>query len=155
MVANPWVGVSSVELWTRDLVPLKICYVEGLMRIKIPKAQNPRIGKKRKFGEWYWARTCDKASHYQIPIPLGYRGHHTTSNDNGDHVALMGSTEIQSQGIVEPPSLEEVIEAISTLKDNKAPGPDAIPPELASYSSAVHMEGGLHSKRHVEPRSKR
>ncbi|GFW61813.1 uncharacterized protein TNCV_1471351 [Trichonephila clavipes] len=25
--------------------------------------------------EWYWARTCDKASHSPIPIPLGYRGH--------------------------------------------------------------------------------
>ncbi|GFS50313.1 uncharacterized protein TNCV_1638212 [Trichonephila clavipes] len=24
---------------------------------------------------WYWARTCDKASHSPIPIPLGYRGH--------------------------------------------------------------------------------
>ncbi|GFT41813.1 hypothetical protein TNCV_1666761 [Trichonephila clavipes] len=24
---------------------------------------------------WYWARTCDKASHGPIPIPLGYRGH--------------------------------------------------------------------------------
>ncbi|GFT50417.1 hypothetical protein TNCV_1004191 [Trichonephila clavipes] len=24
--------------------------------------------------KWYWARTCDKASHSQIPIPLGYRG---------------------------------------------------------------------------------
>ncbi|GFU72949.1 hypothetical protein TNCV_4636831 [Trichonephila clavipes] len=23
---------------------------------------------------WYWARTCDKASHSPIPIPLGYRG---------------------------------------------------------------------------------
>ncbi|GFW41945.1 transposable element Tcb1 transposase [Trichonephila clavipes] len=25
-------------------------------------------------GAWYWARTCDKASHSPIPIPLGYRG---------------------------------------------------------------------------------
>ncbi|GFV22065.1 uncharacterized protein TNCV_4527501 [Trichonephila clavipes] len=25
--------------------------------------------------QWYWARTCDKASHGPIPIPLGYRGH--------------------------------------------------------------------------------
>ncbi|GFT25190.1 hypothetical protein TNCV_180711 [Trichonephila clavipes] len=25
--------------------------------------------------KWYWARTCDKASHSPIPIPLGYRGH--------------------------------------------------------------------------------
>ncbi|GFV78606.1 hypothetical protein TNCV_1889121 [Trichonephila clavipes] len=27
--------------------------------------------------KWYWARTCDKASHDPIPIPLGYRGHHS------------------------------------------------------------------------------
>ncbi|GFS79948.1 hypothetical protein TNCV_750901 [Trichonephila clavipes] len=24
---------------------------------------------------WYWARTCDKASHDPIPIPPGYHGH--------------------------------------------------------------------------------
>ncbi|GFV61560.1 transposable element Tcb1 transposase [Trichonephila clavipes] len=27
--------------------------------------------------DWYWARTRDKASHGPIPIPLGYRGHHS------------------------------------------------------------------------------
>ncbi|GFV61119.1 hypothetical protein TNCV_2099941 [Trichonephila clavipes] len=26
---------------------------------------------------WYWARTRDKASHDPMPIPLGYRGHHS------------------------------------------------------------------------------
>ncbi|GFW28013.1 uncharacterized protein TNCV_768931 [Trichonephila clavipes] len=30
-------------------------------------------------GDWYWARTRDKASHSPIPIPLCYRGHTTTT----------------------------------------------------------------------------
>ncbi|GFW06770.1 putative endonuclease-reverse transcriptase [Trichonephila clavipes] len=52
------------------------------------------------------------------------------NSDNGDHEALTESTETQSQGIVEPPSVEEVIEVINKLKDNKAPAPDTIPSEL-------------------------
>ncbi|GFY13791.1 hypothetical protein TNCV_4961601 [Trichonephila clavipes] len=51
-------------------------------------------------------------------------------NDNGDYEALTGSTETQSQGAVESPSLEEVIKAINNLKANKASSPDAIPSEL-------------------------
>ncbi|GFX55510.1 uncharacterized protein TNCV_267981 [Trichonephila clavipes] len=31
--------------------------------------------------DWYWARTCDKASHSPIPIPLGYRGHEEFVDD--------------------------------------------------------------------------
>ncbi|GFY31856.1 hypothetical protein TNCV_4201641 [Trichonephila clavipes] len=38
--------------------------------------------------------------------------------------------ETQSQSVVEPPSLEEVIEAVNKLEDNKAPSPDTIPSEL-------------------------
>ncbi|GFW04106.1 uncharacterized protein TNCV_2052221 [Trichonephila clavipes] len=28
----------------------------------------------KKWADWYWARTRDKANHGPIPIPLGYRG---------------------------------------------------------------------------------
>ncbi|GFV12409.1 craniofacial development protein 2 [Trichonephila clavipes] len=52
------------------------------------------------------------------------------NSGNGDYEALTGSTETQSQCVVELPSLEEIIEAINKLKENKAPGHDAIPSEL-------------------------
>ncbi|GFX88209.1 hypothetical protein TNCV_3407521 [Trichonephila clavipes] len=52
------------------------------------------------------------------------------NSDNGDFEALAGNTGTQGQGEVELPSLEEVIEAINKLKDNKETGPDAIPSEL-------------------------
>ncbi|GFV87261.1 uncharacterized protein TNCV_5114791 [Trichonephila clavipes] len=37
-----------------------------------------------KMNQWYWARTCDKASHSPIPIPLGYRGHIYFTEDTKD-----------------------------------------------------------------------
>ncbi|GFW91039.1 hypothetical protein TNCV_1759131 [Trichonephila clavipes] len=41
------------------------------------------------------------------------------TSDDGDYEALTGSMKIQKQGVVEPPSLEELIEAINKLKANK------------------------------------
>ncbi|GFY34663.1 hypothetical protein TNCV_1373541 [Trichonephila clavipes] len=46
---------------------------------------------------WYWARTCDKASHGPIPIPLGYRG----------HVYLMGRDELEEYRLVRTKSREK------------------------------------------------
>ncbi|GFV23270.1 hypothetical protein TNCV_4779841 [Trichonephila clavipes] len=54
----------------------------------------------------------------------------TYFNDSSDYEALTESTKTQSQGVVGPPSLEEVIEAINKLKDNNSPDPVAIPFEL-------------------------
>ncbi|GFW42104.1 transposon Tf2-9 polyprotein [Trichonephila clavipes] len=43
---------------------------------------------------------------------------------------LQGAWKLRAKEVVEPPSLEEFIDAINELKDHKAPGPDAIPSEL-------------------------
>ncbi|GFW43119.1 reverse transcriptase domain-containing protein [Trichonephila clavipes] len=52
-----------------------------------------------------------------------------SESDDSDYEALTGSTETESEGMDEPPSLEEVTEVIDK-KHNKAPYPDAIPSEL-------------------------
>ncbi|GFV25802.1 uncharacterized protein TNCV_3867721 [Trichonephila clavipes] len=41
---------------------------------RVQRRSNDSRDGKKKGSEWYWARTCDKASHSPIPIPLGYRG---------------------------------------------------------------------------------
>ncbi|GFU37908.1 transposable element Tc1 transposase [Trichonephila clavipes] len=66
------VGVSQITVsevmtvYTRDGEPL--ARVPLMARDAIFWARPPNK-------MWYWARTCDKASHSPIPIPLGYRGH--------------------------------------------------------------------------------
>ncbi|GFT09816.1 putative endonuclease-reverse transcriptase [Trichonephila clavipes] len=64
------------------------------------------------------------------------------NSDNGDYEALTGSSETQSRCVVEPLSLEEVIEPINKLKNNKVPDPDAI-------SSEILKNGGKETSKKV------
>ncbi|GFT95109.1 uncharacterized protein TNCV_1473611 [Trichonephila clavipes] len=45
--------------------------------------------------QWYWARTRDKASHGPIPIPLGYRGHASPSEQEEDERGPMLTSAIK------------------------------------------------------------
>ncbi|GFV71980.1 hypothetical protein TNCV_2459131 [Trichonephila clavipes] len=63
-------------------------------------------------------------------VKTGYSAGSFLMSYNGVYEALTGSTETQSHGVVEPPSLKEINEAINELKDNKGLGPGTIPSEL-------------------------
>lgn len=65
------------------------------------------------------------------------------SNTNDDPVANRNQTEthVQPQPFITEPSIDEVIDSISKLKNNKTPGSDSIPAELFKYGgNALVME---------------
>ncbi|GFX46499.1 retrovirus-related Pol polyprotein from transposon 412 [Trichonephila clavipes] len=74
---------KELEKLIQDYKPEKTASTVVTMRIILkheePVCQPPRRLAFTERQEWYWARTCDKASNSPIPIPLGYRGHYLSS----------------------------------------------------------------------------
>ncbi|GFW02537.1 putative endonuclease-reverse transcriptase [Trichonephila clavipes] len=90
---------------------------------------NAKIGMEKEFRQIVGKGSLRDLSNYNRKWLIDFAANHnmvisSTMFQNERNI------ETQSQGVVEPPSLEEVIAAINKLKHNKAPDPDTISSEL-------------------------
>ncbi|GFY15287.1 retrovirus-related Pol polyprotein from transposon TNT 1-94 [Trichonephila clavipes] len=146
---------NRLQLMKQDLEKAENAYLSSFtskksktryLRLQLMEIQMARMITKRKM--WYWARSCDKASHSPIPIPLGYRGQPLKQKNGSIEIWHQRFCHVNNDYLVKT-SKNDSVKGLPRLTDNGKTR--CIPCKLAkSKRVSFKKMGAVRSKRPLE-----